>query len=129
MPYFSYFVATNVYALFKKSVKQICNLNVQNEGGGGEVMFFLTMLKKSRIGWGWHPSLTWLGPNSNRILQITSPRCRGGGRVAGLVPKKHLITPSLIHSLDFFVVCTMTIVDVAHETGTTQHKLGQQYFR
>ena len=36
---FLIFVATNVYALFKKSVKQICNLNVQNEGGGGEVFF------------------------------------------------------------------------------------------
>ena len=129
MPYFSYFVATNVYALFKKSVKQICNLNVQNEGGGGEVMFFLTMLKNAELAGDGSASLTRLGPNSNRILKITSPRCRGGGRVAGLVPKKRLITPSLIHSLDFFVVCTMTIVDVAHETGTTQHKLGQQYFR
>ena len=86
------------------------------------------MLKKTQ-NWLGMAFLTRLGPNSNRILQITSPRCRGGGRVAGLVPKKRLITPSLIHSLDFFVVCTMTIVDVAHETGTTQHKLGQRYFR
>ena len=30
----SVFVATDVYALFKKSVKKICNIHVQNEGGG-----------------------------------------------------------------------------------------------
>ena len=59
---FLIFVATNVYALFKKSVKQICNLNVQYERGGGEVMFFLTMLKKAELaGDGIHPLPGW-GP-------------------------------------------------------------------
>ena len=29
------FAATNVYELFTKSVKKICNLNDQNERGGG----------------------------------------------------------------------------------------------
>ena len=35
----SIFVATDVYALFKKSIKIICN--VQNEGGGGQRLFEL----------------------------------------------------------------------------------------
>ena len=30
------FVATDVYALFFKSFKKICNIHVQNEGGGVE---------------------------------------------------------------------------------------------
>ena len=129
MPYFSYLCRNKRLCAFQKVRQTNLQPKCSKRGGWGRGHVFFNNVKKSRIGWGWHPSLTWLGPNSNRILQITSPRCRGGGRVAGLVPKKRLITPSLIHSLDFFVVCTMTIVDVAHETGTTQHKLGQQYFR
>ena len=31
----SNFVGTDVYALFKKSFKNICNIHVQNEWGGG----------------------------------------------------------------------------------------------
>ena len=38
---------TGVYALFKKSFKKICNMHVQNEGGGSKAV--RTMLKKTAL--------------------------------------------------------------------------------
>ena len=53
-----YKLHTSIYKVRQKK----CNLNVQNEGGGGEVMFFLTMLKKAELaGDGIHPLPGW-GP-------------------------------------------------------------------
>ena len=54
----SNFVATDVYALFKKSFKIICNIHVQNEGGGGWKAVW-TMLKNLHYWWG-RASLTFL---------------------------------------------------------------------
>ena len=53
----SIFVATDVYALFKKSVTKKCNLNVQNKGGRGEGLTgFLNNVKKNcNIGGEWIP--------------------------------------------------------------------------
>ena len=40
------FAATNVYELFTKSVKKICNLNDQNERGGGGINGIFNNFKK-----------------------------------------------------------------------------------
>ena len=50
----SNFVATDVYALFKKSIKKNLQHNVQNEGGGGQRLFEQCS-KKLRIWWRWPP--------------------------------------------------------------------------
>ena len=48
------FVATDVFALFKKSIKENLLHNVQNEGGGGND--FLNNVKKNcGFGLRWHP--------------------------------------------------------------------------
>ena len=44
----SIFVATDVYALFKKFFEIICNIHVQNEEGGGGAKGFLNNVKKNR---------------------------------------------------------------------------------
>ena len=43
----SNFVATDIYALFKKSIKKNLQHDVQNEGGGGGSKAFWTMFKKT----------------------------------------------------------------------------------
>ena len=50
----SAFDATDVFALFKKSVKQICKLNDQNKGVGGNG-FLNNVEKNCNIGTGWLP--------------------------------------------------------------------------
>ena len=52
----SNFVATDVYALFKKSIKKNCNMMFKTKGGGGGQRLFEQCSKKNcRFGRGGHP--------------------------------------------------------------------------
>ena len=70
----SNFVATDVYALFRKSIKKNCNIMFKTKGGGGVKGFLNNVQKNCRFGEGGHPLLLCgQFPNKQVLFSVGLP--------------------------------------------------------